>query len=185
MSNVKKDPPEFILDTDDGNDCAGHAAGMPLRRDLKLLPIEDVTLDLFRCVGLMFSTGDGNYWNCALEHAEKQLGVLDGPLFVARLTTLLRAIRTERHGAFSFLSAGCLHICDDEFAVMTMIKAARQGNFETLHEVAHHFARSSTVRRIDYAIRAIASEQSRHVKEPRHPSDEAAADRQQAVPTLH
>jgi hypothetical protein len=183
-SPVENAGAENLAECEDQNTCAGFAAGLPLRSDLKLLRIEDITLELLRCIGLMLGTGDCNYWNCAVSHAEKQLGLLEGPVLVARVTSLLRAIRAERHGSFSFLSVGCQHICDDEFAVMTIIKAARQGNFETLREVARQFARSSTIDRIDLAARAVAGEQSRHATMPEQYTTITAADGT-AVPTLH
>ena len=143
----------------DPQECAGYAAGLPLRKSFGFNPVEDATLDVLRCIGLMYGTGEAGYWDAALDHAEHSFGPLDGPVLVAKVTSLLRAIRAERRGRFSFLSNCCLHICDDELAVMTLLKASRQSNLTSLHQVACHLARSSIVRRIEMAAHGLAREQ--------------------------
>ena len=143
-------------------ECAGAAAALPLREDFGFKPIEDVTLDLFRLICQTYASGDAGSWDAALNHAEGKLGPLDGPSFVARITALVRALRAERNGRFSFMSAGCRHLHDDELCVLTVIKAARQGDQATLEEVACHLARGSESTRIELAARALGGLQLRH-----------------------
>ena len=73
--------------------CAGHALGFPLRTELGFSPIENVTLDVFRAVCEVYTSGSAQPWEIAFKIAEENLGVIDGPLVVARTTALLRALR--------------------------------------------------------------------------------------------
>ncbi|MEQ1652408.1 MAG: hypothetical protein ABL897_07970 [Hyphomicrobium sp.] len=191
MSVSKKAPPRSAdevgaNDAGDDHECAGHAGGFPLRKDFGFTPIEDVTLELLRCVGQLYGTGDAGYWHTALDHADRRLGQSDGPVLVARVTALLRAIRAERNGGFTFLSPGCSHICDDEVAVMTAVKAARQGDSETMRHVACHVARGHEVHKIETAARLLAREQARFRK-PDAGHEPSARDGDDAMPstTLH
>jgi hypothetical protein len=49
--------PSDFKSSEDEEVCAGHALGFPLRSELGFLPIENVTLDVFRCVCEVYSTG--------------------------------------------------------------------------------------------------------------------------------
>jgi hypothetical protein len=105
--------------------CAGHALGFPLRSELGFSPIENVTLDVFRCVCEVYTSGSAQPWEIAVKISEENLGDGDGPLLVARVTALLRALRSERKIGFSYLSVGCQHVSPDELAVAGLLKAAR------------------------------------------------------------
>lgn len=105
--------------------CAGRAGGFPLRRDFGFTLVEDLTLDVLRCVCDVYSTGSAQGWDVAIRTAELELGPFDGPLLVARVTSFVRALRAERHGNFKYLGFGCSHICNDELAMLTLIKATR------------------------------------------------------------
>jgi hypothetical protein len=105
--------------------CAGHALGFPLRSDLGFLPIEDITVDLFRCVCDVYASGSAKPWEIAMTMAEERLGPSEGPHFVALVTALLRALRIERKTGFSYLSIGCNHISPDELTVAGLLKSLR------------------------------------------------------------
>jgi hypothetical protein len=105
--------------------CAGHALGFPLRTELGLSPIENVTLDVFRAVCEIYTSGSAQPWEIALKISEENLGAGEGPLLVARITALLRAFRSERKIGFSYLSIGCQHVSPDELAVAGLLKAIR------------------------------------------------------------
>ncbi|HML28139.1 MAG TPA: hypothetical protein PKE16_04740 [Hyphomicrobium sp.] len=105
--------------------CAGHALGFPLRSELGFSPIENVTLDVFRAICEVYTTGAARPWEIAFKISEENLGASDGPLLVARITSLLRALRSERKVGFSYLSIGCQHVSPDELAVAGLLKAVR------------------------------------------------------------
>jgi hypothetical protein len=112
--------------------CAGQALGFPLQASLGFLPIENLTLDVFRCVCDVYATASAQAWEFAVKFAEKQIGPVDGPLLVARVTAFLRALRKERRVGFSYLSAGCQHVSPDELTVTGLLKAARNGDRSAL-----------------------------------------------------
>lgn len=105
--------------------CAGHALGFPLRSELGFSPIENVTLDVFRCVCEIYTSGSAQPWEIAIKISEENLGTDEGPILVARTTALLRALRAERKLGFSYLSVGCQHVSPDELAVAGLLKAVR------------------------------------------------------------
>ena len=119
-------------DTADEGMCAGQAMGYPLRADLGFLAIEDLTIDVFRCLCEVYGTGAGKPMDIAMAMAEEHLGSENGPLLVARTTALLRALRMERNVGFTYLSVGCRHIAPDELAIMGMVKSARVREFSTM-----------------------------------------------------
>jgi hypothetical protein len=105
--------------------CAGHALGFPLRRELGFSPIENITLDVFRCICEVYTSGSAQPWEIAIKISEENLSADDGPHLVARVTALLRALRAERKVGFSYLSVGCQHVSPDELAICGLLKAAR------------------------------------------------------------
>lgn len=105
--------------------CAGRANGFPLRREFGFTLVEDVTLDVFRCVCDAYVTGSAQGWDVAITTASEKLGSADGPLLVARVTAFLRALKAERMGNVSYLGFGCSHVCPDEVAILTLIKSIR------------------------------------------------------------
>lgn len=107
------------------NICAAEAAGFPLRAPFGYEPIEDLTLNVLRCLFEVYRTGSGEGWEIALQTAERELGAIDGALLVAHVTSFLRALRAEGPGSFNYLGIGCHHICPDELAVLTLLKAMR------------------------------------------------------------
>jgi hypothetical protein len=165
MRDTKRKPSNSasVAQQPDENVCAGHALGFPLRSSLGFRPIENVTLDVFRCVCEVYATASAQPWEIALRISEEQLGAIDGPLLVARVTALLRALRKERGNGFSYLSVGCQHVSPDELTVTGLLKAARNGDknaFERGIALALDNAEISDRTRV--AVRSLAEVQSSH-----------------------
>lgn len=127
--NLRSRATKIDGDSGHGNDCldecAGRAGGFPMMSKLMLAPIEMLTVNIFRCICDIYVSGSGEGWDVALNAADKELGPIKGPEYVARVTSFVRALRAERQGKFSYLGYGCQHICNDELALMTLIKAIR------------------------------------------------------------
>ena len=154
--------------------CAGHALGFPMRAELGFLPIEGITLDVFRCLCEVYTSGSAQPWDIAIREAEEKLGAGEGPVLVARVTALLRALRAERKIGFSYLSVGCQHVSPDELAVSGLLKAARAGDEIALHrglKLALNGEQASA--RTQSAVRALASLQLQHVSSGRGHEAEA------------
>jgi hypothetical protein len=165
MSDNSFRKPELSSDpalSDEEDVCAGHALGFPLKSELGFLPIETVTLDIFRCVCEIYTTAHAQPWEIAMRMAEGYLGAAEGPLFVARVTAVLRALKCERDGGLCYLSIGCQHVSPDELAIAGMLKSTRvrdEAAFERGLVLALNNAKSAE--RTRAAIRALAAFQIR------------------------
>jgi hypothetical protein len=123
---MRNKPSKQIDGAPQGEDtCAGHALGFPLRTELGFSHVENLTLDVFRAVCEIYTSGSAQPWEIAFKISDENLGTCDGPIFVARVTALLRALRSERKIGFSHLSVGCQHVSPDELAVSGLLKAVR------------------------------------------------------------
>ncbi|SFV37476.1 hypothetical protein [Hyphomicrobium facile] len=163
--------------------CAGHALGFPLRAELDFLPIENVTLDIFRCLCEVYTTGSAQPWEIAMKEAEAKLGPAEGPLLVARVTALLRALRSERKVGFSYLSIGCQHVSPDELSVSGLLKAARSGNESALDRGLKLLVEDPQApARTQFAARALASMQSQHIASDANVRDESRASQKKTAP---
>jgi hypothetical protein len=120
---------------------------------------EEVTLDCLRLVAWSYASGESRAWDTALEFAERHFGAQHGHLVAVRLCGLMRALRVERQTGFTFLSAHCRHICNDELAVMSLIKAARQGLDATLQEIGRYVTGRSIAHRTIAAAEWVAGAQ--------------------------
>jgi hypothetical protein len=165
----KPELPENFASSEDEEVCAGHALGFPLRSELGFLPIENVTLDVFRCICEVYSTGYAQPWEFAMRTAESYLGSVEGPLLVARVTALLRALKCERNSGLCYLSVGCQHVSPDELTIAGILKSTRvkdEAAFERGIDLA--LAHSNAGARTRLAVRALAALQSHslnHVSE--------------------
>jgi hypothetical protein len=128
MRKFNASTPTSDSDSQDEPVCAGHALGFHLQSALGFTPIETITLDVFRCICDVYATASAQAWEAAVRLAEEHLGPADGPLLVARVTALLRALRQERGIGFSYLSSGCRHVSPDELTIAGLLKAARMGD---------------------------------------------------------
>ncbi|HVZ04821.1 hypothetical protein [Hyphomicrobium sp.] len=163
----------------DGDVCAGQALGFPLQSALGFLPIETLTLNVFRCVCDVYATASATPWDVALRFSEEQLGPAEGPLLVARITALLRALRKERAIGFSYLSAGCQHVSPDELTMTGLLKAARSNDknaFERGIALALDNAEITDATRL--AVRCLAEAQSHHVPRTEKDTETSDFDRQ-------
>jgi len=144
--------------------CAGQALGFPLQTSLDFLPIENLTLDVLRCVCDVYATASAQAWEIAVKFAETQLGPVDGPLLVARVTAFLRAMRTERRIGFSYLSVGCQHVSPDELTVTGLLKAARNGDHSAVERgLALTLDNAEVTDSTRIAVQWLAEAQSPHV----------------------
>jgi hypothetical protein len=169
-----------------GDVCAGHALGFPMRAELGFTPIESVTLDVFRCLCEVYITGSAQPWEIAMKEAEEKLGAAEGPLLVARVTALLRALRSERKVGFSFLSVGCQHVSPDELAVSGLLKAARVGDDSALERgLKLALDNPQTTARTQFAVRALASLQSQHATSDANPRADRLELQKQTVRSLY
>jgi hypothetical protein len=159
--------------------CAGQALGFPLQASLGFLPIENLTLDVFRCVCDVYATASAQAWEFAVKFAEKQLGPVDGPLLVARVTAFLRALRKERRVGFSYLSPGCQHVSPDELTVTGLLKAARNGDRSALERgLALTLDNAEATDSTRIAVQWLAEAQLPHVPPTEHDSAQSEFDKQ-------
>jgi hypothetical protein len=146
------------------NVCAGHALGFPLRSELGFLPIENLTLDVFRCICDVYATGSAQPWEIAMKISEERLGAGEGPVLVALVTGLLRSLRLERKLGFSYLSIGCQHVSPDELTVTALLKSARaRDDVGMARGIALALDNAEVSARTSFAVRSLASLQSHHV----------------------
>ncbi len=137
-----------VAATGESDDCGCAHNDLPFREDYGLSPFESMSLDIFRCVCNLYSTSSLETVNTAYDLCEKALGAAAGPLFVARITALLRAVKTERRAPFTFLTPGCLRIVEDELAIISLLQAAQDDKPTRLKQAAMALAASPDVSRI-------------------------------------
>lgn len=143
--------------------CAGQALGFPLQSELGFTSIENVTLDVFRCICDVYATASAQCWEVAIRFAEEHLGAVDGPLLVARVTALMRALRFERGSGFSYLSVGCRHVSPDELTVTGLLKAARTGDRLAFEKgIALLLNNGQATERTRLAVRCLVDTQMQH-----------------------
>jgi hypothetical protein len=154
-----RSPPGIEKPCEDDGECMGAKLGLPLRSGMGFTTVEEVTLDCLRLVAWSYASGESPAWDKALEFAERHFGTQHGHLVAVRLCGLMRALRVERQTGFTFLSAHCRHICNDELAVMSLIKAARQGRDATLQEICRYVTGHSLAQRTIAAAEWLAAAQ--------------------------
>jgi hypothetical protein len=160
---IRQGPPHLQLVAADGRDVdtACHHVARQFRPldGLMLDTIESLTLSVLRhlCASLGSRTTLG--WERAHDLAESALGLGDGPALVAHLAALLRAIRSERPGHFSYMSADCpvcsQRISDEELAVILLIRAARAGRHKRVPQLTASLAERPEAPRIHAAAAAL------------------------------
>ena len=101
----------------------------PLRHvtDVCADPAEALALSIIRFLAAGYSTGDVACWDAAYSGAEHLLGAASGGRLVASLTALVRALRAERDGAWTFMPVTCCRVTKDEQAIIDLIGIARTG----------------------------------------------------------
>ncbi len=144
--------------TEESGDCGCSHNDLPFREDFGLSPFENMSLDIFRCVCSLYSTSNPQTVSTAYDLCERALGASAGPLFVARITALLRAVKAERKAPFTFLTPGCLRIVQDEVAVISVLQAAQDDKPAKLKQAAVELAASADVSRIMTAALLLAQD---------------------------
>jgi hypothetical protein len=147
--------------------CAGHERGFPRRAQFGFTKVEDVTIDVLRGLCDVYATGSGEGWDAAHRLCEAEFGLVNGPLLVARVTTVIRALRSERHGNLSYLGFGCQHICPDELAILTLIKSERLDEVSVRDGVIAIVVRNGPARRLTLAATRALADLHRDLVEPR------------------
>lgn len=98
---------------------------------------EILALSVARFVASGYMTGDVACWEAAFNGAEELLGSHEGGRFVAGMVGIVRALRAEHAGDWSFMPASCCRLTGHECALVALIGRGRRGAWD---EVAHEAA---------------------------------------------
>ncbi len=131
--------------------CEAGRAGLPKREAFDFTLAEDVCLDVTREVLSMYMTADARHWHSAVVFAQRHLGQCNAVRLIAEVTTLVMALRLERHSSFNYLTFGCAHITSDELALMSAMQAAGGQSYE-LDDALQHLAQSGCCARLRLAL---------------------------------
>ncbi|MFV0368179.1 MAG: hypothetical protein ACK5KM_06950 [Hyphomicrobiaceae bacterium] len=143
-------------------DCTDADLDLPRIVDFGFDPIDVLIIDLIRCVCAGYASGDMVHWDTACDVAEQELGAIDGPSFVARTISLMRAVQRERKNGFGYMTRGCAHICEHELILIALIRAARQQHTINFKTALSSFASVPNPARIAVAASALAGLCVRH-----------------------
>lgn len=142
--------------------CGCDNASLPRRDALGLDPLEQLILDLARCICEGYATGDIAAWDHAHQLAEERLGLVEGPTLAAQTFRLIRAVRLEREGGFGYMSLGCTRVAEDEQDLVSVLRSARTGS-DTASKVAiERLVAGERSERTVLALRALWSLLARH-----------------------
>lgn len=84
-----------------------------------------LALSVVRFVAAGYTTSDVACWDAAFDGAERLLGSDEGARFVSSLIGLVRALRAEREGDWSFMPATCCRVTGHECALVRLIGRGR------------------------------------------------------------
>ena len=79
---------------------------------------EALALAVTRYIASAYLTGDAVCWEAAHDHAERELGPVEGARLVAAMSAVMRALRAERGGMWTFMPASCCRVTDDELELI-------------------------------------------------------------------
>lgn len=127
------------------------------REDQNFSNFDQVVLVLSRFMLDIFGYKDSSSWMRAMELAEQVAGTGDGPVLLARVTAMIRAIVHERTECFHYLSPCCLHISHHEIAMMQAVQKARSGNWQSFGATAEALVQGPVCERTKHAIVALVS----------------------------
>jgi len=85
-----------------------------------------LALSIARFVASGYMTGDVACWDAAYAGAERVLGAEQAASLVGALTGLMRALRAERAGEWSFMPATCCRLTPDEQDLVALLDGARR-----------------------------------------------------------
>jgi hypothetical protein len=137
--------------------CACGREHFARREDQDFSSFEQVVLDLSRFMLNIFGYKDSSSWMQAMDLAEQAAGAGDGPVVLARVTAMIRAVVHERPGTFHYLSPCCLHISDHEIAMMQTVQKARGGDWKVFGAAAQALVQGQGCERTKLAIVALVS----------------------------
>ena len=134
---------------------------------------EILALSVARFVAAGYMTGDIACWDAALNGAEELLGADEGGQFVAVVLGIVRALRIEHDGDWSFMPASCCKLTGHECALVALIGRGRRGTWDEVAQAAAALAGRETAPRLTAAVRSAArtidAAAARLVPESRHP----------------
>ncbi len=117
---------------------------------------EVLALSIARFVAAGYMTGDIACWDAAFNGAEELLGADEGGRFVAGMVGIVRALRIEHDGDWSFMPASCCRLTGHECALVALINRGRRGPWDELAQEAAALAGRPAAPRLTAAVRAAA-----------------------------
>lgn len=155
--------PDLLVATSNAQgDCGCMHDDLPRMSECGLDPIDVLIIRLIRRVCAGYASGQTAHWDAACDLAEQDLGSIDGPSFVARTISLMRAVQRERNGGFGFMSPWCSHISEHELQIIALIRAARQQHTNVFKSALSDLASIPNPARIAIAASALAGLCVRH-----------------------
>jgi ubiquinone biosynthesis protein UbiJ len=136
--------------------CKQGCSVMPSLADICADEGEMLAVSVSRFIAAAHMTSDAACWDAAYNCAETILGADEGPLFVARIAGLMRALRAERSAAWHFLPAPCCRLTGDEQALVDLLALARGRHSSEVDRVAARIAGVEAAPRLVAAARAAA-----------------------------
>lgn len=129
----------------------GHA---PMRRVADVCGDEAdiLALSVARFVAAGYMTSDVACWDAAFDGAEQLLGPAEGGRFVSCVVGIVRALRAERDGEWSFMPASCCRVTGHECALVALIGRGRRR--QDLEDAAAEITARAAAPRLVAAIRA-------------------------------
>lgn len=82
-----------------------------------------VTLSIIRFVAAAYATSEAACWEAAFQFADETVGTEDGALLVARVATLVRAVRRSLNRELACLPSPCNRLTVDEKRLILLIQA--------------------------------------------------------------
>ena len=138
------------------NPCTCESSNLPSIEDFPFDKIELMFIDLVRCIGTGYASGEIVGWQHAMNVAEDRVGPIDGPTFFGRILSLMRALQFERHTGFCFMAPGCSKISNDELSLVQIVQAARSGSDHKLNGALLTFTTTPQPARTALAAKALA-----------------------------
>lgn len=117
---------------------------------------EILALSVTRFVAAGYMTGDVACWEAAFHGAEELLGSHEGGRFVAGMVGIVRALRAEHEGDWSFMPASCCRLTGQECALVALIGRGRRGARDEVAQEAAALAGRETAPRLAEAVCAAA-----------------------------
>lgn len=117
---------------------------------------EVLALSVARFVAAGYMTGDIACWDAAFNGAEDLLGADEGGRFVAGVVGIVRALRVEHDGDWSFMPASCCRLTGHECALVALIGRGRCGAWDEVAQEAAALAGRETAPRLTAAVRSAA-----------------------------